>query len=258
MNDANENTFATAELIEPGASELATCSTDELKQRLASLLATTAEGLRDMAAIVAELESRDEDLSGLRLGIVHHLRRIAAGQLLPELVVRCAAVPRILAKASILPLSDQQRIAGGEPFPLAVWRGDSVEWRQIDPLEATGPQFSQIFASDHVRSQQEQISLLEDRRERARRTPEPPKKGRLRADRNRGVLIFGKSVFSPADVTAALADLAEPFDENAVREHTTVCKVSEAEHQKLKLRAIEGHTTVQHLIYRSLRAAGLI
>lgn len=235
-------------------------STAELKERLSSILATTASGLRDMAAIVAELESRGEDLSGLRIGMIDHLRRIACGQLLPEVVVRCAGQPRMLAIASRLTIDDQKKLAEGKAFDLAVWRGDSVEWRNVDPLECTGSQLSQIFAADHTRTQQEQVSILEHRRELALRAPETksPQIGRPTADKKTGMIVLNRKSFSPSEILKLIAELSSDFDEAAELEATGIVKLTADEHRNLKQKALDSNTTQQVLMRRALRACGLI
>src|SRR5690606_35817556 len=143
--------------------DLTSETTDSLKSRLTSLLAQTADDLRQMAAIVAELERRGEDMQELRIGIVDHLRRIAAGQLLPEIVVKFSGFPMMLRIAARLPIPDQQRLVADEPLDMAVWRGEQIEWRKVDPLALTTEQIRVVFADDRIRSQQEQVSILEQR-----------------------------------------------------------------------------------------------
>jgi hypothetical protein len=91
--------------------------TDELKAELARLLGFTAENLLRLAVVVAELESRGEDLSDLKIGLLPLLRSIAAGTLLPEVVVRFAGQPRALKAVGALPLDEQRRFASGERAP---------------------------------------------------------------------------------------------------------------------------------------------
>jgi len=235
-------------------------SSEELKNRLASILATTANGLRDMAAIVAELESRGEDLSALRIGMIDHLRRIACGQLLPEVVVRCAGQPRMLQLAIRLTLDDQAKLADGQAFDLAVWRGNAVEWRKVDPLECTSSQLSQIFASDHTRTQQEQVSLLEHRREISLRNPEvkEPTPGKAKVDKKNGTILLNGKSFTPAELLRLIADLSSQYDETAETDTTCIVKLTAEEHRSLKQKCLDGNTTQQMVTRRALRACGLI
>ncbi len=92
-----------------------------LKDELARLLGFSAENLLRLAIVVRELESRGEDLSGLKIGLLPVLRDIAAGLLLPEIVVRYAGEPWAIRKLTGTPLEEQRQIADGtrhfEPLP---------------------------------------------------------------------------------------------------------------------------------------------
>jgi hypothetical protein len=96
--------------------ELRTLSTDELKQQLVDRLGLTAESLLRTACLVAVLEERGEDLSGLKIGLLGHLRKIATGKLLPEIVVQFAGNGKLINRISELAITDQRRIlAGADP-----------------------------------------------------------------------------------------------------------------------------------------------
>jgi hypothetical protein len=73
--------------------DLSVLSTVELRQELIKSLGITADNLVRLAWIVRLLEEKGEDLSDLKLGLLTHLRKIAYGQVLPELVVRFASSP---------------------------------------------------------------------------------------------------------------------------------------------------------------------
>lgn len=141
------------EILDPGQSgALSSETTDRLRERLAQILARTAEDLIEMARIVRELESRGEDLSGLRLGMIDYLRRIAAGQLLPGLVVRLSGQPRRRRERV---RADRER--GGIVVGRAFARLDEVlralaELSQADyddEAEGGGPVPVQLTAAEH-------------------------------------------------------------------------------------------------------------
>lgn len=236
---------------------LASESTEALRERLTRALLRTADDLREMAAIVGELEARGEDLSTLRLGLVDHLRRIAAGQLLPDLVVRLSGFPLLLRHAAVLPLPDQRRLAQGDPVPLAVWREGRVEFRQVDPLTLSAAQTRQIFARARLRTEAEQVSVLEERA--ANRRPFRAKRSRVWVDRERGGIVVGRA-FAPHDeVLRALAELAQAdYDDDAEGEAPLVVKLAEAELRQIKTRAARTGTTMTRLVRRALAAAGLL
>lgn len=90
-------------------------STEELREELGKLLGFTADNLLRLAIIVNELETRGEDLSELKLGLLPLLRKIAAGELLPELVAMYAGRPKLLGIiATKLSRQDQMRAVAGE------------------------------------------------------------------------------------------------------------------------------------------------
>lgn len=249
----------TAEIVKT-TNDLAAMPTEALKERLTSLLARTADDLREMASIVGELESRGEDLSALRLGIVDHLRRIAAGQLLPEVVVRFSGFPALLRIAIHLPLPDQRKLADGEPLDVAVWRDGSVDWRRVDPLGMTRDQLQLVFAGDRIRTQSEQISVLESQARKPQDEKHQPSRRRVKADQQRGGLVIGRAFAPLADVLSALADLrgtpiAELDDELEVS--TLMLKLPANEHTRLKILAAQSGTTMVDLVRRALYAHGL-
>ncbi|MGA2032311.1 MAG: hypothetical protein ABSG68_08660 [Thermoguttaceae bacterium] len=239
-------------------SALSTAPTEELRSRLSGLLARTADDLREMAGIVAELERRGEDLSGLRLGIVDHLRRIAAGQLLPEIVVRYAGYPQLLRVATSLPLPDQERMLVDPAVQLAVWREGRIEFRQADPLCLSPAQLRQVYAGDRIRSEQEQIGYLESRATPAK--AKTVRRGKVWADRQRGALRYGKAVLAVGDVLAALAEL-RGFDDAGTAEDAELTmqqvRCSQAEARALKMAAAQSGCTVTELVRRALWSAGL-
>ena len=147
------------------AADLASATTEELRRELAAALEVTAHQLLRLASIVAELERRGEDLAGLKLGLLGYLRRIAAGQLLPELVVLYQGSPAVLRAASMLPPADQRRLASGEPFELVVPRPDGHGWdtRLVEPSWLRPSQLRQLIGPAGIRPAGEQIALLESR-----------------------------------------------------------------------------------------------
>lgn len=101
-------------LIDSLRREAAELSTDALKAELARLLGFSAENLLRLAVVVGELESRGEDLSQLKIGLLPILRQIAAGTLLPDVVVLYAGQPSALKRIAAMPIAEQQRVAKGE------------------------------------------------------------------------------------------------------------------------------------------------
>lgn len=185
-------------------------SVESLKAKLAECISYTAKGLMHMACLVRALEEKGEDMDGLKLGIMHHLRKIACGTLLPEVVLRFAGKPALIAVIGGLPLSEQKKLADGKPVRLVVYDPATRErtHRMADPLDMTPAQVRQTFARDHVRRDDEQLLLLDDRREKAM-LPVPEMVGKMRIDRVKRGVTVGKSFVPLAELEMALKLLRE-------------------------------------------------
>ena len=197
----------TPEKLEQLTAEIEAFTTQQLRVELARGLQLTAQHFVRLALIVKVLESRGEDLSSLKVGsLLHHLRRIACGQMLPELLVRFAATPLLIAKVGCLPITDQQQIAAGQGVRLLVYSptGEATH-RMADPIAMSGEQVKQAFDSDHIRNEAEQSLWLDERRTRSRTAPD--RVGELRIDRVLGGAYLGKKFIPQADLVAAVAAL---------------------------------------------------
>jgi hypothetical protein len=183
-------------------------TTQELREWLVSCLEVSSRNLLELAVCVAKLEERGEDLSGIRgLGLVHHLRRIACGQLLPEVVAKFAGSPTLIARIGSLPIPDQERIIAGEFLLLAVYATDgSITNRSVDPLLMDAWEIRQVFARDHIRSQSEQALILERRRAETKGR-RPKQIGVMHMDYERGGVTVGRKFIPQADLVSALQAL---------------------------------------------------
>lgn len=189
------------------AAQLKEMPIQELRESLAESLRLTADAMLRAAFIVRELEARGENLSGLR-PMLPVLRKIAAEQVLPEVVVRFGGHRRLLSIVSNLPMEDQQKLAAGEPVPLIVHAEDGKRTqRMADPLEMRPEQISQAFAPDHLREPSEQHLLLDSKVAESKRKPE--RIGNLIAvDKERGGIVVARRHFIPqCDLEAALKGL---------------------------------------------------
>jgi len=237
---------------------LQSLDTPALRAELASALGLTSRHLLYLAAVWSELERRGEDLSDLRSGIGVYLPLIATGQVLPETVVRFAGQPTLLRSVAGLPIPEQRRLADGEPIALVVRQGDSYTHRMLPAHALTAAQSRVVFGDRTIRSEAEQIALLTSALPRDK-PGRSPKRGKLRADRERGVVLLGRRALNPADLLDALADLQQPASEEPGENASTVpIKLTLEEHRRLKIRAAEGNTTQQTLVRNALRVAGLI
>jgi hypothetical protein len=178
---------------------------EELMQLLADGLNLTARSLLSNAVAIAVLEEKGKDLSGLKISLLHHLRKIACGQLLPEVVVRFAGKPSLITRVGSLPIPEQRRLAAGEHVLLLVpdVHEGGYTHRMADPLDMSAAQISQVFARDHIRSEAEQALKLDERHEEAR-TPIPETVGNLKIDKERDGIMVGRHFVSRSDMETAL------------------------------------------------------
>lgn len=185
-----------------GTIDLTVLSSDDLRERLASAMGRTAEGLVEMAACVRELEARGEDLSGLHMAILPYLRRIAYGQLLPRLVIAYAGTPKLLSHASTLPLPDQERLLAEGTVEVAVAERDgSIGSRRIDPRAIPPRDLARIFSEEGI--------VAPERQQPRKRNPRAA--GRtfaVRVDRERRRLLVGRMAVPIAEVMLALSEAA--------------------------------------------------
>jgi hypothetical protein len=231
--------------------------TAALWEELENGFRVTARHLLYLAAVWRELESRGEDLSRLRTGIAAYLPLIAGGAVLPETVVRFVGKQHLLRRIAALPGDKQEELLGRGTVPLAVYQDGGYTDRFIPLNEVTPSMAKVIFGDRCIRSLPEQVARL-SAPSRPLKPHRPPKRGKLRADRERGVILFGKKQLAPADVLAALADLAGSADEGVDSSCPSVStRVTPAEHERLKRRAASG-TSVATLIRNALRATGMI
>lgn len=247
--------------------DLLAMNVDGLRAELARQMAITASDMLRLAMIVRLLEERGEDLSDLRNGMLPHLRRIAYGQILPELVVRYSSTPMVLHRIYQLSPPEQQQLVRTGMVELVVRRATpegqvSFDKRCADPSRMTRDQVFQVFGLGHVRNEAEQILYLEDRTTRV--IPLPPPQGRCKPDRSRGGLVVGRTFLPHAEVLRGLADLRgepSPLESGAEAEAEDVplvVKLTPDERRRLKIASARGDTTMQELAWQALRAAGLI
>lgn len=170
---------------------LAALNTAQLREQLAASLQLTAAHIVRLAAIVRLLEDRGEDLSDIRISILGWVRRVAHGQLLPEIMVRFQGSPLLLNRIANLPLPDQRRITDGEPLKIACMEDGTVGHRLVDPLRMSMGEISLVFAKDHIRDETEQLAWMRSRAVKPGRRRE-----RVELDYSRGgIVVSGKSVF---------------------------------------------------------------
>lgn len=251
-----------AERIESEIRSLTSLSSEDLRRELQSAALGVAQQLLRLAAIIRVLEERGEDLSDVKVGMVRYLRRIAYGQVLPEIVTTYADYPLLLNRLTTLPLPDQERIAKGESLAVMIQTASGPDTRLVAPMNMTAEQVYQVFGDGRVRSDAEQASYLDSRSSRP--TKIAIKRKSARADHNRGGLVIGRSFVSLPDVLDAIAELRavpgelDSEDDDNGEERGVPIKLTLSEHRRLRMLAAKHDTSMTELIRRALLAAGLI
>ena len=248
--------------LEEQLDALSRLTVEELRRDLARSLRMTAESLVRLALIVRSLETRGEDLSDLKIGLMPYLRQIAYGQVLPEIVVRYAERPMLVRAIAALPWPDQEHLSNGGKVPLAIRREDgSLDHRLVDPLHMDRKQVVQVFSRGRIRSPEEQIVAMQSE-------PRPPKISpvesieSIKIDRRRGGLVIGRRFHKPAVIVQALSLLASSPEsddgDDEIRTQAVAIKLTTEEHDRLRRVAVESHSTQITLVRRALRVSGLI
>ena len=135
------------------AAELRPQSTAKLKLRFFECYSGAARLIAEAAVCVKLLIERGEDLKGVPM--VGTFRRVAEGQILPELVWKFIESPN-RQRVERLPLDDQRRIAA-DPM-VAVAEGQTV--RKIDLTQAPPDVAKVVIGPDGIRSPEEQRAYL--------------------------------------------------------------------------------------------------
>jgi hypothetical protein len=179
--------------------------TEELRTELVKHLSVTAEDILRLAVLIKVLESRGEPIENIKVGLIHHLRRIAEGILLPEALVRFGGRPHLLNAISRMPAGEQKKLADGEYVKMVVRHpGGDFDTRMVDPLLLRAGQLSLVFAQDRVRSEHEQIVMMEDRLKPVARVQ---KVGYMTLDYERGGVMVGAKFIPQSDLHEALQKL---------------------------------------------------
>jgi hypothetical protein len=215
----------------------------------------SAAHLRRLAVIVRLLEERGENLADLRIGLLPYLRQIAHGQVLPEVLVRFAQSPWIVRLVSSLPLPDQKKLADGERIELVFRRDTGFDKRLVDPLAMTRDQVLLAFDRNRLRSEEEQVLILEQKKPRR----DASRTAKISVDKRTNNVRIGRASAPIDDVVAAIAESrGDDEEDDTDRTKPIMVHLSDAEHQTLKLASTKIGVPMAVLHRRALRAYGLI
>lgn len=201
--------------IEKMIEKTAGLSREDHLSQLRSLLDHTSETFTAMAAHVYHLDREGwGDKEDIRdHAIIKLLRRLAAGQLSAKAMELYFPQPILLNRVAGLPLADQERLASGEELLVVALKDDGSAYTMKSPFSKLPPRaVSQVLASDHIRTEEEQIVYIRFSRERQRALRHAPQPT-IALDRKRKGLCFvigNDQYFFPAsDVQAQLARLLD-------------------------------------------------
>jgi len=140
--------------------ELAKQSNPELLDLLNEYLGWTAEGLMGAARVVKILDERAVELPEMNRTVLGYLRKIASGQLHPQLLVGWRELP-VYKHARTLPMLNQQEVVDNKPIRVVAMKGGGgADAWLCEPRSMTGATAKQVFARDHIRDEGEQIAWL--------------------------------------------------------------------------------------------------
>lgn len=168
---------------------------EQLYDSLRKSLRMTAESWLDTAFAIQALEDRGEDMDKIRGvlsgGYLAWLRRVAAGDLRPELICRYWQSSELVNRLGRLPSPDQLKLANGGRVAAVVTGPDGkTTTRNLSVEEIRdGGLMNQVFATDRIRTESEQAAYLDALRREAAK-PKPEHFGPLSVDRERGVAVI--------------------------------------------------------------------
>lgn len=144
----------------PPDQELAGMESKSLLGLLGQCAALSVESVSCAARIIRLLDSRGVDLSEFNQTMLRHLRRIASNQLLPELLLNWRDTA-VYARTRLLPLPEQKAVVSNEPIRVvAIKDGGELHAWVCEPRNMTPAVAKQVFASDHIRNDAEQIAYI--------------------------------------------------------------------------------------------------
>ena len=133
----------------------------DLKAELAKTLTVTAEYLMYVAAIWRELETRGEDLSELRQGMMSYIPLIATNQLDARLVVNYAGQKTLLSSMAKLPLKEQQKLAEKGSLDVVILGDDNQQLiKEVKISDLTAAQVYQAIGDGKIKTPEQQYQIL--------------------------------------------------------------------------------------------------
>jgi len=139
---------------------LHSATNEQLKQELGRALDITADYLSYLSEIWRELESRGEDLSGLRHGLMAYIPLIANRQVDSRIVVNYAGQKTLLSAISKLPIEEQAEIARTGHVTVAQSTEDGrVQEVQVNVADMRAADVHRVFGENGIRTPEQQLKV---------------------------------------------------------------------------------------------------
>lgn len=149
--------------------ELRPLSTEKLRGMFVESYGKAAEFIARASVCVKLMEERGENLRGIPQ--IQLFRRVACGQVLPELVWKFMESPA-RREVERLPLPDQRKLAESPFLPVAEpASGGGYTKRMVDLTTASVTLVKQVIGPEGVRSPEEQIAYISTAKPRSVVTP---------------------------------------------------------------------------------------
>jgi len=183
-------------------------SSDRLKEMLVEKFEATIERIVEIASIVRVLENRGEDLDELKIGMIDWFRRVAYGQVLPEVLINYGDNQKLLKKISNLPIPDQKRISSGESVEVLAYVDGAATERKVSPYDMTNKEINQVFCNGKIRSLSEQRGYLEEKKPRFHSTESATPEVRI-DKRKKQLVITGATKLSRSQLFSYLSQMGD-------------------------------------------------
>lgn len=155
-----------------------------------------------LSIIVRRLEELGDDLSDMEISILPELRRVAYGQVAPELLVNLQGKSQLLRRVSNLPMPEQRKIASGEPIMVLDAGGDH---RMVPPLNLTSREIKQVFGDGCIRDEADQSTWI---RKESQKKPRAKSLDDVTLDRKRRGIVVRDRFISATELSGYLSQLA--------------------------------------------------
>jgi hypothetical protein len=174
--------------------------------QIVSAVHTTVAHVARIAALLRRAEELEIEID-IQVGPVGFLRRIAYGQMIPELYVAFEDDPKLMSKLSVLPTPDQKKIAAGKPLKVMTFDDNgNVTHLMVSVRDMSKSQVQQVFYKGRIRSEAEQVNYLRERLQAVKPIGVPIEDAYV-VDQKKGMVVIRGIAFSSDDLLRMLAEL---------------------------------------------------